>query len=294
MIGNWDDLRYVLAIAEAGSLSGAAAQLGVNASTAYRRLNRIEEALGVRLFERLADGFAATAAGEEAATRARQMALAAEALDRGITGRDAALSGVIRVTLADTIAEYLLMPMLPAFRATCPEIVLEVAVNNDFLSLARREADVAIRPTRMPRGDAVGRRVSNLAFALYAAGSFTGDPETAPVVGFDDALSHLAAAEWISANIEPSRVAIRCNTIPAQIAAVEAGLGIGLLPCFAAATRPGLARLGDPVPAAGTGLWLLTHRDLRHTARIRAFLDHAGAAIRRMRPVLEGQSDTQP
>lgn len=292
MIGSWDDLRFVLAIADARSLSGAADALGVNASTAYRRLNQIEETLGVRLFDRQPDGYAPTAAGEEAAARARQMAEAADALDRAVSGRDAALSGTIRVTLADTIAEYLVMPMLADFRVHYPDITLEVAVNNDFLSLARREADVAIRPTRMPQGDAVGRRVSDIGFALYGRDGAAPAPETAPFVGFDDALAHLAAAEWISANVAPARIAMRCNTIPAQISAVEAGLGIGLLPCFAAASRPGLTQLGPPIPSAGTGLWLLTHRDLRTAARIRAFLDHIGAGIRALRPVLEGRDGT--
>ncbi len=298
-VEDWDDLRYVLAIAEAGSLAAAADRLGVNHSTAWRRLNRLEDALGVRLFERRPEGYAPTPAGEEAAARARQMAEAAAALDRHVTGSEVSLSGVVRVTAADTVAEYLLMPMLVPFRARYPAIEIEVVVSNAFFSLARREADVALRPTRMPEGDAVGRRVSDIAFARYAAPEIADLPEDArPFIGFGDELSHLAAAEWVAANVAPGNLALRCNTIPAQIAAATAGLGAALLPCFAAAHMEAagrLVRLGGTEPTAKTGLWLLTHADLRGAARIRAFLDHIGQAIRGLRPLLEGGlADTQP
>jgi DNA-binding transcriptional LysR family regulator len=137
---DWDDLRVFLAVSERGSISGAAKFLNVNHST--RRLASLEKRLGARLFDRLPDGYEMTAQGEELRNQLRGVSEQIEAAQRSLRGRDLRLSGAIRITTTDTLMHGLLMPYLAEFRDLNPAIQIEIAVNNTFLSLSRREADL--------------------------------------------------------------------------------------------------------------------------------------------------------
>ena len=166
---NWDDLRFFLAVARAGTLSGAARSLGVTHSTVFRRLGTFEERLGVRLFERLPDGYALTGAGEAMQETAIRIDEEIIALSRQVTGQDQRLSGLIRITAIDMLATGLLPRHLAAFHAAQPGIELEVIVSDTPLDLTRREADVALRIGNTPQETLVGRRVGRLAFGAYAS-----------------------------------------------------------------------------------------------------------------------------
>ena len=165
----WSDLRPFLAVARAGSLSAAARALGVNHSTVFRRIAALESALDVRLFDRLPNGYCLTAAGEEMLARAERVEAEVLGIDRRIAGQDVRPQGSVRVSTADTIAYGLLPRHLMSFREANPGITVELAVESRFVNLTRREADVALRPSRDPDGDMVGRRVSDIAFAVYGA-----------------------------------------------------------------------------------------------------------------------------
>lgn len=147
----WDDLRTVLAIAQSGSLSGAARALGVSHATVFRRLGAIEERLGARLFERHRIGYTPTTAGEDVAAAAVRIEAEVTGIERRVAGRDLLPSGTVRVTTTDTLLQGLLSPVFADFRRSYPDIHLEVAVSNTLFSLSRREADVAVRPTRRRR-----------------------------------------------------------------------------------------------------------------------------------------------
>ena len=147
---DWDDLRHIRALAAAGTLGGAAERLGAHQTTVYRRIGRIEAALGVRLFERHREGFSLTPAGEEAAATAERLGGEVEALERRIAGRDTRPTGTVRLTTTDTLMETLLGRMLAGFRQRYPGISLEVVIGNPYLSLSRRDADIALRPTANP------------------------------------------------------------------------------------------------------------------------------------------------
>lgn len=166
---DWNDLRLVLAIVRAGSLTSAAKALGVNHSTTFRRLGALEERLGVRLFERLPAGlYAPTSAGERMAATAERVETETAALDRDLLGADLRLSGRLRVTCSETLAYALLTPCVADFRAAQPGIVLDLVIDNRVLSLSRREADVALRVARPKEPDLHGRKLADLAWALYA------------------------------------------------------------------------------------------------------------------------------
>lgn len=291
----WDDLLYVLAIGRAGSLSGAARELGVNHATVYRRIGKIEEQLRVRLFDRQRDGYAPTPAGEAMIALAAEIDEDVIALERRLAGEDLRPSGTVRVTTTDTFTTTV-MPMLAKFRLIYPEIGIELVTGNQMLNLSRRDADVALRPTDKPDELLVGRKLASLAFAIYGSKQYlaaVGGSDLArnhKWVGFDDSQSHLSSYAWIRQNVAPDRVTFRSSAFMAIIEAVAQGIGLGILPCYLADLRPELVRCSPLLSEVTTDLWLLVHEDLRHAARVRAFVDFIADEITAIRPLLEGET----
>lgn len=289
---DWTDLRYVLAVADAGSLAGAARSLGVNHTTVLRRVGGLEARMGVRLFERLPTGYALTAAGDEVLAVARGISATVAALERRLAGQDLRLSGTLRVATTDTLALTVLMPQLAAFRTAHPGIALEVAISNTMADLTRRDADVAVRPADNPPETLVGRRVAAVAYAVYAAASYLarhmepGELDAHPWVAPDDSLAATVAARWMREALSPAiAVACRLDSLLAMREAARAGMGLALLPCYLGDGAPGLGRVGAVLPEVRSSLWLLTHADLRRTARVRALHRvHGTRAGRRARP----------
>ena len=294
---DWNDLRYFAAVSRSGSLAGAARALGVNHSTVFRRIKSLERSLAVRLFDRTHDGYVLTAEGEEMMVTALGVEEAITGLDRRMSGKDYRLSGSIRVTTTDTIGSGFLQPHLHAFRQAYPGIELELVISNAFFSLSKREADIAIRPTRSPPEELVGRRLANLAWAVYAGvGYLETHPRPRRVedladhdhVAGDDSLGHLEVTRWRRRHVADGRVVLRSNSVGAQCAAARAGLGIAVLPCFVADPFPDLVRVLPPVADLASELWALTHPDLRHTARVRAFMEVLRESVAADRRLLEG------
>jgi DNA-binding transcriptional LysR family regulator len=287
----WDDLQLVLLIGRHGGLSGAARALGVNHATVFRRLNAAETRLGVRLFERFRTGYAATPAGETAIALAERMAEEVEALERRLAGQDLRASGTVRVTTTDTLLP-LLADCLAELRQREPAILVELVASNTFFSLTRREADIAVRPTAEPPETLVGRRIADIAYAIYAARghAVAGQAWLAP----DEALAYLPSARWLRHHVPESWVVGRANTLLGLRELARAGLGLAALPCFLGDVDPNLVRVGDPVPELAGALWLLTHEDLRHVARVRAVMDGLAASLVARRAVLEGQRPVLP
>ncbi|QPC42820.1 LysR family transcriptional regulator [Kaustia mangrovi] len=285
----WDDLRTVMAVARTGSLSGAARMLGLSHATVFRRLAGIEERLGVKLFDRSRRGYAPTLEGEDIAAVAEGIAAEVVAVERRVAGRDLRPSGTVRVTTTDSLLAGFLTPVFASFREVFPDIVLEAVVSNELFSLSRREADVAIRPTGAPPEALVGRRIGTIAQAVYGPAG-TGDADSGPWVGWDEPMIHPALGRWMATKGVDARCVYRANTGMGLLAAVREGLGATVLPCYLADGDDRLVRLGDPVPELAVDLWLLTHPDLRRTARIRAFADFVADAVKAARPRLLGQT----
>lgn len=290
----WDDLRYTLAVAEAGSLAGAARALGVNHTTVLRRVTAFEKTLGLRIFERLPTGYVLTAGGEELIAAARRVDETVTMLERKLAGRDLRLSGTVRVTTTDTLMASILPDILAEFRTAQPGIQLEIALSNAMFSLSKRDADVAIRPVKNPPEALVGRRVAKIAFAVYGSPRYLAtrrkdaDLTTHQWIGLDDSLSGVSVAQWMRQELATSDVALRADSLLGARQAADAGLGLAALPCYLGDTSPGLVCVHPPIAAMETSLWILTHDDLRHTARIRAFTEFAAAAFGRQRALLEG------
>ncbi|MBP1298163.1 MULTISPECIES: LysR family transcriptional regulator [Bradyrhizobium] len=291
---DWNDLRLVLAVAREGSLSGAARRLGVTHSTVFRRLGTIEDAIGTRLFERFRDGYAPTPAGEIAAASAARLEDEVLALERKLAGRDLRPSGPVRITTTDTLGA-VLMRHLPAMRAAHPEIQPEIIISNAMANLTRREAEIAIRPTPAPSELLVGRRVADIAHAVYGSRAYLArrsdrDLSVHDWIGLDDALAGTVVAGWMRENLRSARITCRVDALPALRDAAAAGLGLALLPCYVGDLAPTLRRLTPKALAEPrSALWLLTHDDLKRTARIRATLDFLASALTSERALFEGK-----
>ncbi|MGQ9370232.1 LysR family transcriptional regulator [Azospirillum sp. ST 5-10] len=292
---DWDDLRHLLAVARHGSLSAAARALGVNHSTVLRRITALEEAMGVRLFDRLPGGYALTAAGDEMHRVAQKVEEDLAAANRRLSGRDAQIGGVLRVTTVDIVALHVLPRHLAAFGRRHPELRIDLMIAEASLSLTRREADVAIRSTNRPPENLVGRAVSGLAFAVYGAAPYlegaapAAEPADHAWVVLDESFDHTALGRWHKKTVPDERIGLRVNSVAAAVEAVRAGAGLGLLPCGLADRDPLMRRLGAPVAEVATRIWLLTHEDLRQMGRVRAFLDAMADAFADERDLLEGR-----
>jgi DNA-binding transcriptional LysR family regulator len=268
---DWDDLRYVLAVADAGSLASAARGLGVNHTTVLRRIGAFEQRLGLRLFESLPTGYVLTAGGEELIAAARHIDDAVSDLERRLAGQDLRLSGIVRVTTTDTLMASILPGILAEFRAAHPGIQIEVALSNLMFNLSKRDADVAIRPAKDPPETLIGRRIANVAFAIYASPRYLAthrhdDLAAHQWVGPDDSLAATSVAQWMRSELPESAVALRADSLLGVRQSAQAGLGLAALPCYLGDTSPDLACVHGPIAAMETSLWILTHEDLRQTA----------------------------
>lgn len=298
---DWNELRLVLAVARAGSLTSAANLLGIDHSTVFRRLNAFEQRLAVRLFERLPGGvYQLTSAGERMAAAAERMEDEALALARDIVGADGRLLGRLRVTSSETLAYSRLTKHLAEFRAAHPGIVVELAIDNRVLSLSRREADVALRPIRPKEGNLWGRKLAGVAWTFFASQAYldiNGRPigEAAALgahalIGWEETAGGIMAADWLERNVSAGSFVYRTNSLVNQSVAAKAGIGLALLPCYLGDNEPGLMRaLAEPIEEFSGELWIVTHSDLKGTARVRAFFDVVGEGLARERDLFEGR-----
>jgi DNA-binding transcriptional LysR family regulator len=293
---DWDDVRYFLAVARGGSVRAAAERLGVNHSTVLRRVARLERRLGAHLFEKLPSGYRVTDAGEEVLGFAAQMETSSHLLETRVFGRDQNVRGVLRVTLAPTLATHLLMPDFADFSRLHPDIEMEVLSYGELANLTKREADVAIRVVydrkTLPL-NLHGVKGPDLYGAVYASR----DRQAAGRATASDAMrwiviSSFGIPDWVR-DVPTAGVPFRTTDGEAQIVAARRGLGMTTLPCFVGDADPLLVRV------AGTGLhlygtlWLLTQGETRKTKRVRLFTDFIARRLAAYGPLLAGLAPSQ-
>jgi DNA-binding transcriptional LysR family regulator len=277
----WDDFRYFLAVARNGSLTGAARVLKTSAATVGRRIATLESRLGARLFDRGQTGYALTESGEAIRLKAEEVEEAVLSLEREAFGRDLRATGKVRVATAEDIASVIVAPKLPEFQRSHPGIMLEIVSSWDVANLTRREADVAIRTVRPTEGDYVIRQTGVWNCALYAAKTFArthnlvADMNEMPAI---DVISwteehRFRGGDWFEKNAQNSPIVFAANSRQIQYAACKAGLGAAILPCLTADNDLDLLRLLPPHRVRSVPLWLVAHRDLLRTARVRAVMD---------------------
>lgn len=291
---DWDDVRSFLAIARARTLSGAARELGVRQSTMSRRLEALESKAGAQLLQRTPNGYELTALGEAVLGNAERMEAEAIAVERTVQGCDVALTGTVRLTTVEFIAEQLMPRAVMLLQDRYPGITVDVFSDPRSFSLSRREADLAIRMTRFDGNQLFSRRIATTACAIYASTEYLarhGDDLRggghSVITVLEDQL-HLPEPRWLAELTPGARVAFRSNSRSTQLGAVAAGLGVACLPCIMADSTPGVRR----VQRAGMGpereVWLGVHADLRHMPRIRAVIDAIDAVFEQSRSRFAG------
>lgn len=279
---DWDDLRLFLAIARHGTLSGAARALGVTQPTMGRRLAAMEARTGARLLQRLPGRFILTPLGESLLGAAERIEAEALAAERMITGRDAALEGVVRITTVDIVAAHIIAPALAVLQRTHPGIVIELVSDSRSFNLSRREADIALRLSRFEGQEVVARRVGALAIGLYAARACEADIARGQIrlVTVMDDQGHLPEARWLEETFPGAEVSFRSNSREAQMQAALAGAGVAALTRYRADGESGLIRLRPEAPGLVRDIWMGVHADMQHMPRMRAVMDTIVKAIK--------------
>jgi DNA-binding transcriptional LysR family regulator len=287
----WGHLRFFLETARAGSVSAAARRLGVDRNTVARRIVALEAELGLPLFERGPTGWMRTPAGQELAELASRVELDVLALARHADARDTAIEGSVRLTTASHLAAFLLVPAIPALRERHPRLVLEVSADQRTFDLGRREADLALRMGRPRDAGLVMRKLSDVAYRLYASNAYLRGRRPAVdlardlFVGFDDSLAGVPQERWLARLAPDRRVVFRCNSTASLHAAARLGIGVAVLPRFVADRDPDLVPLDGPTPV-NHELWLLVHGDLRRTPRVKAVIEWVDELVARARSAL--------
>ena len=295
---DWDDIRHFLAVARGGSVRAASERLGVNHSTVLRRVAQLEQRLSAQVFEKLPSGYRLTAAGEEVLALAEQMEASAHQLEARILGRDQAVRGLLRVTMAPTLATHLLMPDFAEFARLHPEIEVDIHSSDDPLNLTNRQADVALRVvyerTSLPlnlhglKGPALFGAVYISCELLAAWREEPPRPVRWILKEFD------GIPDWgRNGEIPIADVPFRTLDASAHIAALRNGIGMTGLPCFVGDADPLLARVpGTRLHAYGR-LWLLTQGETRKTKRVQLFTKFISERLVGHVPLLEGRTPAQ-
>ena len=279
---DWNQLKAFLETAETGSLSAAARKLGLTQPTLSRQVAAIEQRMGVTLFERVGKTMALTPTGMDLLEHARAMGTAAEALGLAATGRSQALGGVVSVSATDAVAAILLPPLVKKLRAQEPGIAIEVISSNALSDLLRREADIAIRHVKPEQPELIARFIREATAYFYASEAWVkthGHPRSAedathlPFVGYDRSGNYLAYLHMHGLSVSEANFSCYADHTVAHWALVQQGLGIGAMMDEIARETPGVVRVLDDVPPVRFPIWLVTHRELRTSRRIRVVFE---------------------
>lgn len=283
------DLSLLLALVRGGTLARAASAMGVDASTVFRKAQRIEKRLGQRLFERSRAGYLPTELAQALASHAERIETELEAARAATQVRDAQLSGLVRLSTTDTLLHGLVLPALQRLAHEHPRLQFELHAGNEPVNLTRREADIALRATRRPPPHVIGRELGTIRAAVYGARPAGAQPARRPPpppdlatcawVAPDEALPEHLSVLWRKRHLPRVQPQWRVNSIMSVFDAVRAGLGVGIVPVFLARTCEHLVPLTPALPECDTQLWLLTHPESRHLRRIARVAGHLGQAI---------------
>ncbi|NWA35892.1 MULTISPECIES: LysR family transcriptional regulator [unclassified Pseudomonas] len=285
---NWDDARVFLAVCRESTLRGAARVLGVDQATVGRRVNALEKSLNATLFLRTSEGYALTAVGEAALQSVENMERSALDLERQVLGLDDRLTGTVRVTTTDSLAIDFLIPAIARLHDAHPDVRVQMDASTQLLNLAKREADIAVRNTRPDNPDLIARRIARWPVGLFASQAYIdrhGAPEPGSLFEGHDLVvyqPHLQSQKDLTLVSEPlgrGRIVAALSSSLLVRRSIAAGIGIGEVP-IVSGERDGLVRLwADRTRPLPYDVWLVTHADLRHTARVRVVIDEIVAGF---------------
>ncbi|MDE1968289.1 MAG: LysR family transcriptional regulator [Alphaproteobacteria bacterium] len=298
---DWNDLRYFLAVARTGSTLAAAKAIGLSQSTVQRRLAVLEQRLNRQLVERHPTGYKLTALGEELRSYAEQVEEAVAAFERRLASSDKGLTGVVRVTCPEGLANNLALPLIEQFHARYPGLRADLVVTERILDLSKGEAEIAIRGGLPTDPVLICRKLSDNPWAVYASRSYLeqhdrprclADIVRHKVIGFSGDIANVHFAKWFESVAPRVAIAARSNTIVGLMMAAKSGAGLAILPAQLGDPEPDLVRVLES-PDLVSYVYLLVHPDLQHVPRVRAFVDFIFAEMANFRPLLSGRTRPQ-
>ncbi len=283
---NWDDLRFFLALAREGSVSAAGRVLNVKHTTVARRISALEDKLGSRLFDHLSDGYVMTPAGENLYQHALVMEEQAQAVDRQVFGLDAQLQGSLKLTASYDVLGRLVVPHLGLFKRAYPGIELELLGSSGLTDLSARQADIALRLTPKPPDYLIGKKVLPLRHGIYASAKYLKNrPKADQVILWNDEVDH---PEWVRHHFPNAEVSIRADDVTTMLACASNHRGLARLPCYIGESATNLYRLDLPLTPSTWSVWVLSHVDLRATARVRVCREFLVGIIEQQKSLIEG------
>lgn len=296
---DWNDLRYLLAVAEGGSTLAAGRTLRVSQTTVARRIAALEDALKIRLFERRQGGYSLTADGQELLGPAEEVRVAAERFAAAAAARTRDFGGSVKLTTEEIFAVTLLAPLLKELHELHPQIRIELDTSRELLDLGAGDADIALRSTSKPQpAGLVGRRIVRDDWTLYCSREYAGrhgvpasvdDLKQHAIVGGGGGNLWRAYSSWIRQLGLEDQVAMQHGSSTGLLSAVRSGFGIAALPCIVADADPELIRCLNPEFTHRRMMWLLTHERVRNTPRVRTVIDFLYEKISRHVRQLEQQ-----
>lgn len=288
---DWDDIRYCLAVAEAGSVTAAANYLGVNHTTVSRRISSMEKNLGVALFARSTTGWVLNPIAEIILPAAERMQEEVFSIKRHVKADSQDLQGTLKVTAVDICIQTILLPALRSFSQQYPEVTIDLIAAHEQLDLAIHDADIAFRITDTPPPNVLGKRIAQMAFAVYATEAVYEQYLQAPdsVGGITWLGDGRSTPLWLHKSFPGNRVSYRANSVNVMFDLAKEGMGFAQLPCGLADPEPCLRRIPASYVDPGHGLWILSHVDLRTTARVRIFRDFMLKELQGLIPLIEGR-----
>lgn len=272
----WSNLRIFLAIAREGTLGAAARKLALTQPTMGRRLRALEAAVGQMLFQRTNAGFVLTDEGATLLCHAERMEEEALAIERRLSGQAQQLEGTLRVTSSDWFGTHVLTPVLAEFCALHPQVMIELLTDARFLSLSRREADVAFRIRPFEESDVVSRKLLHMRYGVYLRHGLpqplAGDGTGSALLALNSSFTGTPDDSWLQAMLPNARVAVRSNSRDVQARMCAAGMGITVLPIPLGDSTAGIDRIDLGAGPPGRDTWIGYHRDLRGLTRLRALM----------------------
>lgn len=283
---NWNDLKYFLALAREGTISGAGRVLNVKHTTVARRIEALEISLGTRLFDKSKSGYALTQAAENLYQQVVSMEEKVQTIDRQAANQDSALAGPLKLTIAFELANRLIIPHMGGFCQRFPDIDMQLLMTKNLVDLAAMEADLAIRMTPNPPDYLVGTEIMKLHHGIYASPEHLQDRSTKiKVILFQ---SEQKRPDWAKQQARDAEVSLRVDDVGSMAVAAANGFGLAKLPCFIGDTQPGLLRLDVHMPPSDWGIWVLNHVELRSTARVRACKEYLISVLESQRDLITG------
>jgi DNA-binding transcriptional LysR family regulator len=272
---DWENIRYFLAVARVGTLSGAARSLKVDHATVGRRLSVLEDEFKVRLIERLPRSCKLTQAGQRVFELAQGMEEHAYAIERLLDVSVSPLSGKVSLSAPPALVASFLVKHLADFRSAHPGVQLSVSGEARQVSLSRREADIALRLVRPKEPTTVVRKLGRMSFDLYASTDYAHlhNPAAWEFIVYDAGFADRPQQKWLMNAAKGRPVACEISDITGHFAAARAGAGVAGLPCFLADTDASLQRVAYDGERFSRDIWMAVHRDLRRSPQVRAVMD---------------------